>query len=113
MSKSEYLTEQEIVDACTAVMTDEDRAALKNLYPTEKDLFVLHHGYGTFVRNEYKLWDPENPLTAQWFKDCAEAPDRQHQYMENGVDCHPLHPDQVSFEIIKKIWRGNFETATV
>lgn len=104
MSKNEYLTQDEIVEALYEELDHGDIDALRSNYKTEDDLGVLHHGYGTYIRNTYKLWEAANPLTQQWFKDCADAPDGQHQYMDNGVDCHPLHPDQLSFEIIKQVW---------
>ena len=107
MSKSEYLTQSQIVEALYEELTHEDVKALKELYKTEKSLGVLHHGYGTHIRNEYKLWEAANPLTHQWFKDCAfaEGGEGKHQHMIDGVDYHPQHPDQVSFEIIKEVWR--------
>lgn len=105
MLKNEtYLTEQEIVNALVASLDEQEKLALKTQYLNEQSLGVLHHGFGTHIRNEYKLWEAANPLTMPWFHDCAFAKDGQHQYMEDGVDCHPDHPDQVSFEIIKKVW---------
>lgn len=105
MQKSEYLTEAQIIEDLYEELTYEDVQALRNMYKTEDSLGVLHHGYGTYIRNTYKLWDAENPLTHQWFKDCAEATDGHHHHMKDGVDYHPQHPDQVSFEIIKQVWR--------
>jgi predicted unusual protein kinase regulating ubiquinone biosynthesis (AarF/ABC1/UbiB family) len=108
MSKSEtYLTEQEIVDALVADLDEQEKFALKRQFLNEQQLGILHHGFGTHIRNEYKLWEAANPLTTQWFKDCAfaEGGRGEHQYMIDGVDYHPNHPDQVSFEIIKKVWQ--------
>lgn len=28
----------------------------------KKDLIMFHHGYGTWIRNNYALWHPNNPF---------------------------------------------------
>jgi hypothetical protein len=57
-----------------------------------------HHGFGTWIRNEYGLWDT-SPLTVRWREDpsCRKV--------VNGVDESPDHPDQVSDLIIQRVWR--------
>jgi hypothetical protein len=101
-----YLTKEEIVDELFAALTEEDKRSLKTYYKSEDELGILHHGYGTHIRNTYKLWEAANPLTHDWFKDCAfaERDGVKHAYMIDGVDHHPQHPDQVSFDIIKAVW---------
>jgi len=99
-----YMTKEEIVDTLYAALDQQDINALRSFYKTEDELGILHHGYGTYIRNHYKLWEAANPLTYDWFYDCAHAVDGQHQYMIDGVDHHPQHPDQVSFDIIKAVW---------
>lgn len=105
MSKNEYLSKAQIVEDLYTNLEYEDRQALRKMYPNEESLVSLHHGYGTFIRNEYKLWEAENPLTQQWFTDCDEAQDGQHEFMVDGVDYHPQHPDEVSMDIIEEVWR--------
>jgi hypothetical protein len=100
-----YKTKQEIVDELVGELRHIDAANLKVFYPEEDDLFRLHHTYGQHIRNDFKLWEAGNPLTQQWFKDCAFAEEGQHQYMIDGVDHHPQHPDRVSHEIIVAVWK--------
>lgn len=98
-----YLTKEEIVDKEYARLTEEDLKAINAL----TDSTLLHHGYGTWLRNDYDLWNVANPLTRPWFRDCALAErdgiDGKHAYMIDGTDYHPNHPDQVSDDIIKAI----------
>ena len=55
---------------------------------TEKaDLIQYHHGFGTSIRNHFRLWEYE------WEKT-----------LENGVDVSPNHPDQMSQRIIETAW---------
>lgn len=96
-----YLTKEQIVDDLYGKFTPEDVEILKSM--GEDELGILHHGFGTNIRNSYNLWEASNPLTYDWFYDCAHSPDGHHKYMEDGVDCHPQHPDQVSFDIIKEL----------
>lgn len=51
------------------------------------DLIQYHHGFGTAVRNEYKLWK------RQWTPE-----------VRDGVDYSPEHPDAISQTIIETIW---------
>lgn len=54
----------------------------------EGELITLHDSFGRHIRNEYCLW--KRPWTPR---------------IENGVDFSEEHPDQVSYEIIKKLWK--------
>jgi hypothetical protein len=98
-----YKTKEEIVEAEYTRLTEEDFSAINAL----TDSSLLHHGYGTWIRNDYKLWEAAHPETNPWFRDCAFAErdgiDGQHAYMIDGVDHHPNHPDQVSMDIINAI----------
>jgi hypothetical protein len=49
---------------------------------------------GRYIRNEFKLWDPNHPLTAHWHL----HPDARE--IIDGIDCSPDHPDAVSAEIL-------------
>lgn len=100
-----YLTEDEIVDNIISTMMMISPSGLKDydlLKTIERDhMGRFHHGVGTHIRNEYKLWDENNPLTRPWFVDRAAG---VTEYMDDGIDCHPCHPDAVSMEILYKLW---------
>ena len=53
-------------------LSDEDKSFLANA--TGEDLIMLHHGFGTGVRNEYGLWK-ENALTQFFRAQGVEHPD--------------------------------------
>lgn len=54
--------------------------------PKEK-LEMYHSSLGRSIRNEFKLWDRE------WVAD-----------IQDGTDCSPDHPDQVSMKVIETVW---------
>ncbi len=95
-----YLTLQQIINDVFNKLTDEDKQNLSTL--NKDDMIKFHHGVGTFIRNEYKLWDRNNPLTSLWFIDNESG---NEQYIKDGVDYHPCHPDEVSSEILIGIWK--------
>ena len=92
-------TIEEIARKLFGEMGEEDKQLLKTM--ARDDMIQFHHTNGMAIRNKYQLWEPHNPLTAQWHKDCQE---KFEKYMDNGVDCHPQHPDHISMEILYKIW---------
>lgn len=49
---------------------------------------------GRRIRNEFKLWDPANPLTSKWHS--GESRD-----VQNGIDHSLGHPDNISGEILR------------
>lgn len=62
-----------------------------------EDLPSLHHSWGTGIRNECGLWDPDHPLTTHWHKFPAERD------LRDGVDYSMDHPDSVSMDIMKLV----------
>lgn len=77
-------TEDEIVQTLLEGLEEED---LDNLRRMEKrELISLHHSFGTFIRNTYRLWErPWEPV------------------IEDGCDLSEHHPDAVSMRIIEKL----------
>jgi len=65
----------------------------------ESDLCLLHHGWGTSIRNECGLWDPDHPLTTHWHKFPEERD------MRDGTDYSADHPDSVSMDIMKDVYK--------
>lgn len=79
------MTEDEIVDDVISKMPDEDKGYLR-FYAKTYGTVGLHHGFGTYIRNEYELW--QRPWTPKIVDGCDYAED---------------HPDQISMRIIEKI----------
>lgn len=94
-----FLTKAQIVDHIISQLTVEHRYVLRNSSKDELPLF--HFSWGMHIRNTYRLWDRNNPLTSRWVPDTSTE----------GVDCSPYHPDQVSYDIICTVWeKVNAET---
>lgn len=69
----------------------------------EDELVRLHHGFGTFLRNKYNLWNtqedkPKSILTKRWCEDPSTHDIR------NGTDYSIDHPDSVSMMLIKLVY---------
>ena len=100
-----YLSEDQIADNFVSdlVMLSQtskhDIMALKDI--PRYSMSRYHSTIGMHIRNKYKLWDSDNPLTAEWFKDRDAG---RENYIVDGIDQHPNHPDAVSSEILRKIW---------
>lgn len=62
-------------------------------------LHAYHHGLGRNIRNLYRLWEENHPLTAGWHAH-PELRD-----IRNGTDFSKNHPDAVSMDIIRAIHR--------
>jgi len=77
-----YLTEEEMVRAIISTLTDEDIGAIRSM--EKKDMIQYHHGVGTFIRNKFRLWDEENPLT--------------------GKGGEISHPDEISMRVLNGVW---------
>ena len=79
------MTEDEIVDDVISKIPDEDKDRLR-FFAEKYNKHYLHHGFGTWIRNEYKLW--QRPWIPKIIDGCDYAED---------------HPDQISMRIIEKI----------
>jgi hypothetical protein len=82
MSK-QYLSSNEIVEDFFSKMQPEWIKQAAELTPD--DLIQYHSGTGRAIRNEYHLWDENNPYT--------DASDPEGYF----------HPDQLSFVIMRAI----------
>lgn len=94
-----FLNKEQIIDDVVSKMTEEDKQELATLQ--YEDMIKFHHGVGTFIRNEYKLWERNNPLTALWVIDNESG---NEKFIIDGVDHHPCHPDAVSMDILYGIY---------
>ena len=74
------MTEQEILDDIinSNNISEEDLEYIRT-----SDPIMLHHGFGTWIRNHYKLW--EVPFEPE---------------LRDGVDYSPNHPDAISQRIV-------------
>ena len=78
MTKTKFMTIPEIVnDLHNHIVNGPDKE--KFLALEEDELGQLHHGFGTWVRNNYNLW---------------------HDEMN-----YDMHPDDLSMDIITAVWR--------
>lgn len=82
----QFFTFEEIVAAMIKQLPAHEAAFLKT--KKKEDLIIFHHTVGQDIRNNYKLWYPENPLTSGYAEDGDEK----------------RHPDTVSMDIIEAIW---------
>jgi hypothetical protein len=94
-----WLTFDEIVSDLEVRISLADKRALAQ--ESESNLSMMHHSFGTWIRNSYGLW-AGNPLCDDWVND----PSTHVIQNVNGtdIDCSPHHPDQVSMDIIKELW---------
>lgn len=74
----------EMTEDLIARSSKEDRDTWRTI--DESQLIEGHHGIGRNIRNDYRLWDPENPYTK------LEDPDGE------------LHPDAVSMDVMGRVW---------
>jgi len=92
-----YFTFEEIVIDLLQSLKLETKKALANV--DERDLIFFHLNLGQIIRNNYRLWDENNPLTAKWHKE------PHSRRIINDIDYSEDHPDCVSEEVIKAVWR--------
>jgi hypothetical protein len=97
-----YLTKEEIVAKVVADLQEDDKKFLTEEVKSEDQMSMFHHTVGRHIRNHYGLWEKDNPLVKAWY-DAAEVNDIT--YLVSGVDTHPNHPDQVSNQILRAVWR--------
>jgi hypothetical protein len=82
----DYMTEEEIAkEIVTNRLDDETKAYIKNI--AFEDVGSLHHGFGTWIRNTFGLW--ERPAWTPVIID--------------DVDHAEDHPDEISFRIIQLV----------
>lgn len=81
---SDFLTEDEIAADLVKNLTEEDVKYLGSM--KKEDVIMLHHGFGTSIRNMYGLWMEENPYTV----------------LDDAIADN--FPDQMSHRIIEKMW---------
>lgn len=79
----------QMVDVVEGWLKQASPDTLRLFLETPKDkLLKYHHTFGRTIRNEFGLWQTNwNP-----------------EIDENGCDCSPFHPDQISFSIIEDVW---------
>lgn len=77
-------TLDEAVKRLLAELSKKEKKALKET--KEDDLIMLHHGFGTDIRNVFGLWDGNEEL----LKSCGGE---------------WIHPDSASMVIIEAAWR--------
>lgn len=95
-TKPPFLTKEQIVRREVSLLKTEDIQFLQQI--EQNKLASLHFSWGMYIRNEYSLWDPQNPITKKWSSG-------QEVIIDQDVDVSPLHPDQVSYSIMEDVWR--------
>ena len=88
-----YLSPSEIVEDLYSKIDSKSKNLLLQI-PEAEGMIEFHHSNGRFIRNDYNLWDKNNPYTK--VEDCI---------IEDGINVDPLFPDQVSHEILKELWK--------
>lgn len=89
-----YPDEKQIVEHLASALDEHDRGKLIEMGDAD-DLAMIHHGFGTWVRNTYNLWHAENPHTLKGYE----------PELKDGVDYSPRHPDAVSGRIIEALYK--------
>lgn len=88
-----YLSEFEIAaDIMLYKLSEDAKAALRRI--DREDLIHLHYTVGRSIREEYLLWDKDNPYTMLNYQPT----------IVDGVDINPNHPDAVSHRVLELIW---------
>jgi hypothetical protein len=72
----------ETVDRLVTVLEAEHKLVIAAM--PEEDLDDLHFSLGSAIRNAFGFWDPQSPLL---------------------VSCEPMHPDDVSDQVIIELWK--------
>jgi hypothetical protein len=87
-----YLSPAEIADEMYSKLDDQSRSAILEIEDPE-EMIQFHHGVGTGIRNTYGLWERDNPYTV-----INPEPN------EEGVIDDPRFPDQVSHDVLVRLW---------
>lgn len=72
---------KEALEVLDIILDDENKNVLREM--KEEDLIMLHHGFGTGLRNGFGLWNPESQIA----KDYGGG-----------------HPDDISMKLIEDYW---------
>jgi len=64
---------------------------------SRRDLISLHHGFGTWIRNNFGLWRGNRSLLL----DC-ERIEKPRSHRIRGM----MHPDDASTTITRALWRS-------
>lgn len=92
-------TLEEAVNVLLSALSEEDKEALKNT--PEEDLITLHHGLGTYIRNEFDLWTGNDRLLKSCGSQMMGSNSPYADYLGMMVQ-----PDDASMEIIEATWRA-------
>ncbi|WP_407305803.1 hypothetical protein [Acinetobacter sp.] len=76
-------------------LDEEDILALKTTAASELPRF--HLNWGMWIRNTYKLWAPDHPLTVKWH----QFPDQRN--IVDGIDMSANHPDAISMRVMEGV----------
>lgn len=80
-----FLSETQIVEGIVSSLSEDDRNVIRTF--KFEGLIGIHHTTGRAIRNDYRLWHPDNPHTVVF------------------DSFHDNHPDQMSMRIIERVWR--------
>jgi hypothetical protein len=90
-------TVEEVVNRLLEHMPKADKEELRAM--EERDLIMLHFGFGASVRNRFGLWAENKALLA----DCARVSHPEEQELE--LPWVFMHPDDASSVIVEALWR--------
>lgn len=79
-AEGEYWTAEQILEYMVKNLRGEDLLTVLKV-EKESDMIQFHSSVGRWIRNTFKIWDPKNP------------------HLDG------MHPDEMSTEILKGIWR--------
>ena len=96
-----FMTFDQILNELYSELDQSELDELRSV-STPGGMISYHSTVGMHIRNMYKLWEPENPLTRQWFLDNESG--AIEAYIIVGVDYHPCHPDNVSQRLLEALW---------
>lgn len=96
-----YSSIEEIAKLELSSLSKEDITYIKETSPTKEDMIQFHSSAGRHIRNTYKLWDKNNPLTKSWYEDREAG---VGNYIEDNTDNHPCHPESISMKVLYRVW---------